>query len=123
MNLKLLSAILFAAVLLTSCQNPKPYFGTYITGDFHQHTAFTDGSLSMPYVMQKEDSVGLDWWVNSEHGGGGIKNGLVSGMDVKGGTEVFWDSYIPDPILGKRVMVASSGDHSRGHSVMWRWQR
>jgi hypothetical protein len=117
--------VLKAVVLisfLAGCSNPEPHFGTYITGDFHQHTTFTDGSLSMPYVMHKEDSVGLDWWVSSEHGGSSLVNGLVSGRDVNGGTEVFWDSYSPDPILGNKEMESSSEDHGKSHRVMWRWQ-
>ena len=122
LKLNLILKIAVVATSLAGCTAQKPDFGTYLTGDFHQHTTFTDGSLSMPYLMHKEDSVGLDWWANSEHGGGGIINGLVSGSDINGGTEVFWDSTVPDPILGKKVMETSSDEHGKAHRVMWRWQ-
>jgi hypothetical protein len=85
----------------------------YTKGDFHQHSTFTDGSYSFSYMMNKNTLFGLDWWANSEHGGGFTKNGLRSGTDVS--TTVYWDSYVPNPIIGTVVM-------SNGHQNMWRWQ-
>jgi len=41
----------------------------YITGDFHQHTTYTDGSYSFGMMMEMNNHFGLDWWANSEHGG------------------------------------------------------
>ncbi|MEI7594716.1 MAG: T9SS type A sorting domain-containing protein [Bacteroidota bacterium] len=85
----------------------------YTKGDFHQHSTFTDGSYSLGYMMNKDTQFGLDWWANSEHGGGFNTNGLRTGTDL--GANFYWDSYNPNPIVGT---VASSG----GHQVMWRWQ-
>jgi len=34
--------------------------GRYITGDFHQHTTYTDGSHSMSYMMEQNNKFGLD---------------------------------------------------------------
>ena len=41
----------------------------WLSGDFHQHTYYTDGSTSFDFVMEKNNAFGLDWWANSEHGG------------------------------------------------------
>jgi hypothetical protein len=85
----------------------------YIAGDFHQHTTYTDGSYSFAHVMAKNNQYNLDWWANSEHGGGFNRDGEVSGTDL--GTTVYWNSYSPNPIVGT---VSSSS----GHQNMWRWQ-
>lgn len=87
--------------------------GFYIVGDFHQHTTFTDGSWSFDYVMQKNYDFKLDWWANSEHGGGFTMNGRESGKDLN--QIVYWDQYVPNPIIGS---YSTSGGHQR----MWRWQ-
>jgi len=50
----------------------------YTVGDFHQHTTFTDGSYTLDFMMSKNNQFGLDWWANSEHGGGFATNGFVS---------------------------------------------
>lgn len=85
----------------------------YVAGDFHQHSTFTDGSWSLGYVIPKNADYGLDWWANSEHGGGFTTHGGESGIDK--GTLVFWDQLVPNPVIGT---VSLSGGHQR----MWRWQ-
>jgi hypothetical protein len=85
----------------------------YSIGDFHQHTTFSDGSYSVDYMMSKNNQFRLDWWANSEHGGGFATNGLASGKDLS--KIVYWDSYTPNPIIGSLSM---SGTHQN----MWRWQ-
>ncbi len=80
--------------------------GQWLSGDFHQHTYYTDGSTTFDFVMEMSNEYGLDWWANSEHGGSRNRNGDGD----------FWDTLVPPvTILGD---VASSGDHR----VMWRWQ-
>ncbi len=96
--------------LFGSVYVPQP---GWVTGDFHQHSTYTDGSYSISRVLQSNVDFGLDWWANSEHGGGFNRDGRFSGNDL--GTTVYWDSYTPNPILGT---VSSSG----GHRNMWRWQ-
>lgn len=85
----------------------------YVSGDFHQHTTYTDGAFSFNHVMAKNNQFGLDWWANSEHGGGFNRDGEVYGTDL--GQTIYWDSYSPNPIVGT---VSNSG----GHQNMWRWQ-
>ncbi len=61
---------LFSTQPSTACQ-PK---GTWLSGDFHQHTYYTDGSTSFDFVMGQNNEFGLDWWANSEHGGSRNRN-------------------------------------------------
>lgn len=93
---------------ITQAQN-----SAYLKGDFHQHSTYTDGSYSIDTVMKSNKYYGLDWWANSEHGGGFNRNGKFSGLNL--GNTVYWDSYIPNPVTGT---VSMSG----GHQNMWRWQ-
>ncbi len=50
--------------------------GTYVTGDFHNHTTCSDGSISMQKVINKvmDTPWGLDWFVQAGHGGNGNRN-------------------------------------------------
>ena len=78
----------------------------WLSGDFHQHTLYTDGSTAFDFAMRQSDTFGLDWWANSEHGGERNRNGEGA----------FWDALIPPPtILGAFEL-------SGGHREMWRWQ-
>jgi len=101
-------------LLLSSASFVQPLSAqSYLTGDFHQHTTYTDGSYTIGHMMSKNNQFGLQWWANSEHGGGFTTNARVTGTDT--GNTVYWDSYLPNPIIGTSVM-------SSGHQVMWRWQ-
>jgi len=54
--------------------NAKPA-GTYVTGDFHNHTTCSDGSLSMQKLIDKSvKTFGLDWFVQADHGGSSARN-------------------------------------------------
>jgi|WetSurSiteA1Bulk_404760.scaffolds.fasta_scaffold00363_7 hypothetical protein len=110
-TLKKISFILASAMIMIS-GNLAAQRG-YIRGDFHQHTTYTDGSYSIPHMMKKNNEFGLDWWANSEHGGGFTRDALLSGTDLN--NTVYWDQMSPNPIIGTPVM-------SSGHQVMWRWQ-
>lgn len=53
--------------------------GTYATGDFHNHTTCSDGSISMQKLVKKSTDKqdtpwGLDWFVQAGHGGNGNRN-------------------------------------------------
>lgn len=49
--------------------------GKYVTGDFHNHTTCSDGTLSLRKLIDKSaGTFGLDWFVQSEHGGNGSRN-------------------------------------------------
>lgn len=82
--------------------------GEYLSGDFHQHTLYTDGSHPFTDVMAKNDKYGLGWWANSEHGGERNRDG----------NGYYWDDaavYPVNPILG-------DAEYSGSHQEMWRWQ-
>lgn len=85
----------------------------WVTGDFHQHSTYTDGSWTIGASLGANDYYGLDWWANSEHGGRFNRNGSLSGKDT--GVTVYWDETPGVIILGD---YSSSG----GHQNMWRWQ-
>jgi hypothetical protein len=53
--------------------------GTYVAGDFHNHTTCSDGSISMQKLVKKstdrtDTPWGLDWFVQAGHGGSGNRN-------------------------------------------------
>ena len=49
--------------------------GTYVTGDFHNHTTCSDGTLSMQKLIDKSvNTWGLDWFVQADHGGSSTRN-------------------------------------------------
>ena len=84
------------------CRSEK---GKWLSGDFHQHTWYTDGSTAFDFVMEKSNEYGLDWWANSEHGGSGAKDG--EGVNWLNTT-----NYPVNPIKGDNAVAGK----------MWRWQ-
>jgi hypothetical protein len=101
-----IAMVMSLAIPSISVGNDSKKPGKWLSGDFHQHTLYTDGSTTFDFVMGKNNEFGLDWWANSEHGGERNRDG----------NGAFWDSYLPsDRILG---VVKSSG----GHRLMYRWQ-
>ena len=58
--------------------------GTYLAGDFHNHSTCSDGSTSLQKKVKKsmdrdaETPWGLDWFVQAGHGGTGSRNCLLA---------------------------------------------
>ena len=53
--------------------------GTYVTGDFHNHTTCSDGTLSLKKLVNKSvDTFGLDWFVQAGHGGNSARNCTIA---------------------------------------------
>ncbi|MDD6209743.1 MAG: lamin tail domain-containing protein [Bacteroidales bacterium] len=102
MKLFVANLFMFAAYCTIQAQ------GSYVTGDFHQHTQYTDGSYTFGYMMEKNNKFGLDWWANSEHGGAFNRWAKISGKDL--GTNVTWNN----------ANVELKGKENNGK--MWRWQ-
>ena len=49
--------------------------GKYVTGDFHNHTTCSDGTLSLKKLVDKSaGTFGLDWFVQAGHGGTSARN-------------------------------------------------
>ena len=68
-----------APTVATAGDKDKKSAGTYVTGDFHNHTTCSDGSISMQKLVKKatdkdDTPWGLDWFVQPGHGGNGNRN-------------------------------------------------
>ena len=101
------SAGVLAANTLSVAQD-SAHKTKWLSGDFHQHTYYTDGGTTFDFTMSRNNMFGLDWWANSEHGGSRAYDG----------NRHYWDdqTYYPvGTILGD---YRTSG----GHQVMYRWQ-
>jgi len=110
--------------------------GTYITGDFHNHTTCSDGSISMQKLIKKatdtaETPFGLDWFVQAGHGGNGNRNCtlaedatlatpafplVVTPAGTVQGPNTTWQNSTPAVQPKGRVQGAAP------NQVMWRWQ-
>ncbi|CAD5371309.1 conserved exported hypothetical protein [Rubrivivax sp. A210] len=103
--------------------------GRYVSGDFHNHTTCSDGSISMQKLVRKstdkgDGTYGLDWFVQAGHGGSGNRNctlvedeslatpayPLVAGQ----GPNTTW--------VTSGVTVKGDVSGSGANRNMWRWQ-
>jgi hypothetical protein len=99
------AALCLGTVSVVDAKHYKDSKSEWLSGDFHQHTYYTDGSTTFEFVMEKNNEFGLDWWANSEHGGARNRDGEgVSWLDST--------KYPENPILGDNP---DSGN-------MYRWQ-
>lgn len=102
--------------------------GTYVTGDFHNHTTCSDGSISMQKLVKKATDTtewGLDWFVQAGHGGNGNRNCTLAEDESLGtpaypytgaGPTTTWTNSIGAAnIKGVNGGVGGNGN-------MWRWQ-
>ena len=114
--------------------NAGEHFGTYVAGDFHNHSTCSDGSISLPKTMNKvfDTPWGLDWFVQAGHGGNGNRNCTLAedaslatpadplvfasdGVTVLG-PNTTWQNSIP-PVQPKGDVSGSAPNQN-----MWRWQ-
>src|ERR1700733_5136149 len=103
--------------------------GTYVSGDFHNHTTCSDGSISMQKLVKKatdkhDTPWGLDWFVQAGHGGNGNRNCTLV-EDATLGTPAY--PYIAGS--GPNTTWVNSGVTVKGDVSgtgadrnMWRWQ-
>jgi len=116
--------------------NAEKTTGQYMSGDFHNHTTCTDGSISMQKLVKKAtDKVdtpwGLDWFVQAGHGGNGNRNctlvedaslatpayPLVTKADgTVLGPNTTWQNSIP-PVQPKGLVSGTPPNQN-----MWRWE-
>ncbi|MFL6579019.1 MAG: hypothetical protein ACJ8MR_20510, partial [Povalibacter sp.] len=111
--------------------------GTYVAGDFHNHTTCSDGSISMQKLVKKAtDTVdtpwGLDWFVQAGHGGNGNRNCTLAedatlatpayplvfaadGTTVLGPTTTWQNS---NPAVQPKGLASGTAPNQN----MWRWQ-
>ena len=109
----------------TAAQAAKPTPGSYVTGDFHNHTTCSDGSISLQKLVSKATAVwGLDWFVQAGHGGSGNRNcTLVEDpaldtpaypYDASKGPQTTW--------VNSGVTVKGDVNGTGASRNMWRWQ-
>lgn len=103
--------------------------GTYVSGDFHNHTTCSDGSISLQKLVRKaaetgDGNFGLDWFVQAGHGGNGNRNCTLV-EDATLGTPAY--PFIEGK--GPTTTWENSGITPKGdvsgttpNRNMWRWQ-
>ena len=115
--------------------------GRYVTGDFHNHTTCTDGTISLKKLVDKSTGTfGLDWFVQAGHGGNGSRNctlaedpfepvppalGLTVPPTIPSGGQPASDGAGPNQTWTATIgNSAIKGDVSGTEAVrnMWRWQ-
>jgi hypothetical protein len=106
--------------------------GTYVAGDFHNHSTCSDGSISMQKKVKKSaGTFGLDWFVQAGHGGNGNRNCTLtedaslatpaypvtfSSSGAIQGPNTTWQSTNP-PVQPKGLANGTAPNQN-----MWRWQ-
>jgi len=111
--------------------------GTYVTGDIHNHTTCSDGSLSMQKLVKKSagtvasgDGWGLDWFVQAGHGGSGSRNcTLTEDATLDTPAYPFVAGTSPTTTWQSTPAGAAGAVNPKGRvsgtspaQVMWRWQ-
>ncbi|MEF7613249.1 hypothetical protein V4F39_04935 [Aquincola sp. MAHUQ-54] len=130
-----MAALAAIALTPTTASAAKPA-GTYVTGDFHNHTTCSDGSISMQKLVKKvtdrnETPWGLDWFVQAGHGGSGNRNCTLaedaslatpayplvySSTGQLQGPTTTWQNT--NPAVNPKGTVSGSAPGQN----MWRWQ-
>ena len=105
--------------------------GRYVTGDFHNHTTCSDGTISMEKLVKKAtDKVdtpwGLDWFVQAGHGGNGNRNcTLVEDDSLSTPAFPYVAGQSPQTTWSDSLGAANikgDGGGVGGNGNMWRWQ-
>jgi hypothetical protein len=110
--------------------------GTYVTGDFHNHTTCSDGSISMQKLVKKatdkrDTPWGLDWFVQAGHGGNGNRNCTLI-EDATLATPAYPVTFATDGTIqgpntswqntNPPVQVKGAVNGTPPNQNMWRWQ-
>jgi hypothetical protein len=105
--------------------------GTYVTGDFHNHTTCSDGAISMQKLVKKatdksDTPWGLDWFVQAGHGGNGNRNcTLVEDASLATPAYPYTEGTGPTTPWADSIgaeNIKGSGGGVGGNGRMWRWQ-
>ena len=115
-----------SAVAVTVLQGKAT--GSYVAGDFHNHTTCSDGSLSMQKLVKKATGTdagtwGLDWFVQAGHGGNGNRNCTLT-EDASLATPGYaFTNQGPTTTWANSIgNAALKGDNAATSGNMWRWQ-
>ena len=93
--------------------------GEYLTGDFHNHTPFSDGTASVPLLVGKAMQ-NLDWFAQSGHGGAFARDGRYSDPEYDGSGS--GEGKFLDETVGAANFKGIDAGSEYGHKSMWRWQ-
>ena len=93
--------------------------GEYLTGDFHNHTPFSDGTASVPLLVGKSMQ-NLDWFAQSGHGGPFARDGRYSDPEYDGSGS--GEGKFLDETVGAANFKGIDAGTEYGHKSMWRWQ-
>jgi hypothetical protein len=104
--------------------------GQYVSGDFHNHTTCSDGSISMEKLVKKatdktDTPWGLDWFVQAGHGNSGGTRNCTLIEDATLATPAYPYVAGEDPNTTWTQSIGSNnvkGDTTSGVGYMWRWQ-
>ncbi|HVZ73350.1 MAG TPA: hypothetical protein VHJ20_13310 [Polyangia bacterium] len=123
------AACVATSTVTVNCSVAAATPGTYVAGDFHNHTTCSDGSISMQKLIKKatdkvETPWGLDWFVQAGHGGNGNRNcTLVEDATLATPAYPFIAGKDPNTTW-ESSGVTPKGDVSgtSPNRNMWRWQ-
>jgi hypothetical protein len=103
--------------------------GTYLAGDFHNHSTCSDGSTSMQKLVKKsmdktDTPWGLDWFVQAGHGGSGSRNcTLTEDESLTTPAYPFVSGQGPTTTwVNSGVTPQGDVSGSGANRNMWRWQ-
>src|SRR5215510_8788158 len=69
------ASVLAMAVGFLAAPTAPAAADSYMAGDFHNHTTCTDGSVSVPSMIDKAiNTFRLEWLASADHGGNGIRD-------------------------------------------------
>jgi hypothetical protein len=109
--------------------NAAATIGTYVTGDFHNHTTCSDGTISMQKLVSKatgktDGTFGLDWFVQAGHGGNGNRNcTLVEDATLSTPAYPFSETKSPQTTWEASGVTPKGDPNGTSPALnMWRWQ-
>jgi hypothetical protein len=109
----------FTALAAMVCLPQALWAGGYITGDLHNHTAFTDGATSIDRLVDESMSYGLGWYVQSGHGGAWSRDGRYDDWNYDCGADGEGENWEDS---GATIKGDPAGTGYCGKLNMWRWQ-
>lgn len=131
-------AALGAAGLAVAPAQAAKIVGTYVAGDFHNHSTCSDGAVSLQKKVAKsmnrnaQTPWGLDWFVQAGHGGNGNRNCTLA-EDAAFATPAYPLVYATDGVTlqGPNTTWQSSNpavqpkgnlSSTAPNQAMWRWE-
>lgn len=105
--------------------------GSYLAGDYHNHTTCTDGAMSVETVVSESlITYGLDWFAQTGHGGEGPRDCRFDDPEYNGansGAGDYWENTVGlEGIEGDEENTSGYGASAFFEDgdarEMWRWQ-